>query len=112
MGYILHNAIVVTSWKSELIIKAASVAEKTGLQVIGPSDEVVNGYRSLLICPDGSKEGWEESNAGNDRREYFKKWMNEQRYKDGSSAIEWVEIAYGSDDKTAVIVDSAFEEMI
>lgn len=108
MGYMRHNAIVVTSWKEEAIKNAAAMAEKIGLRVLSQSEEVMNGYRSLLVCPDGSKEGWEESDRGEEKRGEFKKWLNEQRYEDGSSALEWVEIAYGSDDATAEIVAHAW----
>ena len=103
-----HNAIVVTSWKEETTKEAAAMAEKIGLLVLRQSEEGVNGYRSLLICPDGSKEGWDESDRGDKKREEFKKWLNEQRYEDGSSLLEWVEIAYGSDDATAEIVNHAW----
>ena len=56
MGYMKHNAIVVTSWKEIAIKEAAAMAEKIGLLALSQSEEVVNGYRSLLVCPDGSKE--------------------------------------------------------
>jgi hypothetical protein len=49
MGYMRHNAIVVTSWKESAIKKASAMAEKIGLQIISQSEEVVNGYRSLLV---------------------------------------------------------------
>jgi hypothetical protein len=32
---------------------------------------VMNHYQSIVLAPDGSKEGWEESDTGNDRRRYF-----------------------------------------
>lgn len=108
MGYMRHNAIVVTSWKGQAITEASALARRFGLQVIGPSDEVVNGYRTLLVCPDGSKEGWIESNAGDDARKHFKKWLDEQRFEDGSTSLEWAEIAYGSDDKNAEIIAHAW----
>lgn len=108
MGYMRHNVIVVTSWKEEAIADAAATARRIGLQVLGPSDEVVNGYRSLLVCPDGSKEGWAESDAGDDKRKHFRRWLNEQRYEDGSTSLCWAEIAYGGDDENAEIIDHAW----
>lgn len=103
MGYIRHNAIVVTSWDGGHMDVAAEEAKKLGLQVLGPSEEATNGYRSLLVCPDGSKEGWEESNAGDANRAEFCKWMDEHRFEDGSTCLEWVEISYGSDDREAAV---------
>lgn len=103
MGYIKHHAIVVTSWKSEAIEEAVEKAAGLSLQVLGPSDPVVNGYRSILVCPDGSKEGWDESDLGDKRRAAFKTWLMSTRYDDGSGPLEWAEIAYGNDDEAAEI---------
>jgi len=103
VGYIRHNAIVVTSWDEALIEAAACRARNIGLTVLGPSAEATNGYRTMLVCPDGSKEGWEESDQGDHERESFRDWMNEQRYEDGSTSLHWAEIAYGSDDADATV---------
>ena len=109
MGYMRHNAIVVTSWSEVSIVAAAQKANELGLQVLGPSDSVINGYCSLLICPDGSKESWLDSNVGEDRREAFRAWLDGQKYDDGSTNLEWVEIAYGDDDRSANVVHTAWE---
>ena len=103
MGYIRHNAIVVTSWNAAMIEAAACRARNMGLTVLGPSAEAMNNYRTLLVCPDGSKEGWEESDQGDQRRITFRDWLNEQRYEDGSTRLHWVELAYGSDDANATV---------
>ena len=109
MGYIRHNAIIVTSWADGAIEAAADFADDLGLQVIGPSEKSMNRYRSLLVCPDGSKEGWEESRRRDSLRLAFRHWLNAQRYEDGSSPFEWVEVAYGSDDANAEIVIHAWD---
>lgn len=108
MGYMRHNAIVVTSWKAEAIEAAACRARNLGLTVIVQNEEAINGYRTLLVCPDGSKEGWNESDQGDKQRSDFRDWMNTQRYEDGSSNLEWVEISYGSDDRTAKVEATAW----
>jgi hypothetical protein len=108
MGYIRHNAIVVTSWHSDATKAAAQQARDIGLLVLGPSDKAVNGYSTMLACPDGSKEGWIESNTGDRQRKAFRDWLETQRFEDRSSNLEWVEIAYGSDDREATIVASAW----
>ena len=104
MGYIRHNAIIVTSWNEKAIESAVEKAREIGLQILGPSNQATNGYRSILVCPDGSKEGWEESDQGDQRRAKFRDFLN----GDGSTNLDWVEIAYGSDDQKASIVDHAW----
>ena len=108
MGYIRHNAVIVTTWEDAEGV--AAEGRRLGLQVIGPSDEVINGYRTMLVCPDGSKEGWADSDAGDDAREQFKTWLRTQRHSDGSSWLEWAEIVYGSDDGKATVLDDAWRE--
>lgn len=110
MGYIRHNAIVVTSWSAAAIDAAASRAREIGLTVLGPSESVVNGYRTLLVCPDGSKEGWEDSNLGDKRRDAFSSWLYSHRHSDESSPFEWVEIHYGSDDGLANVERHAWSK--
>jgi len=109
MGYIKHNAIIVTSWKDTAILEAAKQAKTFGLTILGPGEEAVNDYRTLLVCPDGSEEGWDESNRGDQRRELFREWLDAQAYEDGSTALEWVEVVYGSDDAEATIVANAWD---
>ena len=103
MGYIRHNAIVVTSWKREAVEAAVAEARRIGLEVIGPSAEVINGYSSALICPDGSKEGWWDSSEGDEKRAMFREWTETLRHEDGSSPLEWCEVAYGNDDRNATV---------
>lgn len=107
MGHIRHNAIVVTTFDEIAIQEAVTVARHIRLQVLGPSVEVLNGFYSLLICPSGSAIGWHDSIVDLDKRGRFKGWLNHQRHGDGSSALEWVEIAYG-DDKTVEVVAHAW----
>jgi hypothetical protein len=108
MGYMKHNAILVTTWSGEHIEAAAAQAKELGLQVLGPSAKVVNAFRSLLVCPDGSKEGWQGSDEGDARRAGFREWLRSQTYDDDSSPIEWVEFSYGNDDSEACIVGSTW----
>jgi len=109
MGYIRHNAIVLTGWNEESISAAAEKARGLGLQVLGPSDAVINEYRSILVCPDGSKEGWAESDIACGQRLEFKLWLcTTMCYEAGSSKLEWVEVSYGSDDETAEIETHAW----
>lgn len=107
MGYIQHNAIVVTCHDSDSAMIVANKARGILLTVIGPSERVINGYCTLLICPDGSKEGWQESDLGNERREMFKLWLREN----GDNLYpEWVEIQYGHDDARSEVIEDAWSD--
>jgi hypothetical protein len=103
MGYIRHHAIIVTCWSGESLGEARDAALRLGCAVTNIPDEVVNGYVTFAIIPDGSKEGWAESDEGDTRRERFKDWLMVNLYEDGSSRYEWVEVVYGHDDHTAEV---------
>lgn len=108
MGYMRHNVIVATSWNDALIDRAATFARNLGLTVIGPSAPLVNGYRTMTVCPDGSKEGWPESDAADEKREKLRAFLNGERYEDGSTSIEWFEAMFGGDDACVEIADHAW----
>lgn len=59
----------------------------------------MNLTRTLLVCPDGSKEGWEESDAFDAKRSEYIEYLN----SDNSSSLSWVALSYSSDDRDAKI---------
>lgn len=95
MGFILHHAIVVTCWNSKHIEQAHELAVSGGLNPTEITPAVVNGYRSFMIPPDGSKEGWEQSDEGDERRNVWIAAMYEMRH---DNYCEWAELSYGLDD--------------
>jgi hypothetical protein len=103
MGHIVHHAIVVTSWDDALIERAHAKAVRLGCYVSKVTETAINDFRSFLIAPDGSKSGWEDSDNGDAQRNAFVVWAKRQRYEDGSSALEWVEIEYGTDNREAKV---------
>lgn len=107
MGYMRHHAIVVTSWDSDLIEKAHKAASDSFPWVSPVSEAGVNDYQSFFIPPDGSKEGWDSSDLGDSRRAGYVRWLDSQRYEDGSTALDWVEVQFGDDNyQTAIVNDS------
>ena len=54
----------------------------------------VNGYLSFAVLPDGSKEGWDEAEAGERARDAIVAELRRWVYDDGSSPVEWVEVEY------------------
>jgi hypothetical protein len=112
MGYIRHHAIVVTG--GEYGPLPISIAHKRAVEMFG--DQVssmivgcVNSYQTFVIGPDGSKEGWPESDEGDERRKAFKAFMDSRRYEDGSSVCSWVEVQYGDDNLKTKIVSHSDE---
>ena len=58
MGRITHHAIVVTSWRDEAIESAHAYATEVFAYVTPIIESRINGYKTFLIPPDGSKSGW------------------------------------------------------
>ena len=110
MGYIRHHAIVVTSWDENAINTAHEKADELfGEAVSDVVQSQWNGYRSFLIPPDGSNEGWTESDAGDIARERFKDFLRSKAFvhEDGSSPLAWIEIMYGDEAGEVGIVANA-----
>jgi hypothetical protein len=91
MGYVAHHAIVVSSWKAEHIGIAHSVAEGLGM-LVSPIRADEFGTHHFAVFPDGSKEGWEGSDVGDQRRH-----MLIEGLRDPALFVEWAEVMYGPD---------------
>jgi len=97
MGYMRHHAIIVTSWKDEAVKGAQKEALKHFSHVSEIVESPINRYSSFFIAPDGSKEGWEPSDKGDDSRNTFISYLNSLCHEDGSSPLDWAELFYGDD---------------
>lgn len=111
MGYIRHHAIVVTGtdWGETTIYEAHYRAEEIfgGELVSDVVSAEMNGYFSFFVAPDGSKEGWSTSNGYDSLRDHFIGWLEEQRYGDRSSPLDWVEVQFGDGEwETKIVRDS------
>lgn len=98
-----HHAIICTSWQAEGLARAHAEAERLGLQCSPISDKVL-GTASFCVFPDGSKEGWDESDAGDRRRDAFVAWLRDHWRDDeepepegGSCYVTFAEVQYGDD---------------
>lgn len=98
MGYVAHHAIVATSWQDGAAQKLADYAESIGAEAL-VGKERTNGYRTVCITPDGSKEGWQTSADGDEQRRQVIEWLRSH----DSLYFEWVEVRYGNDDGGATI---------
>lgn len=104
MGDVRHDAIIVTSWNADRLKEAQVEAIKCGLAVSFFVAGKMNGYVSFLVAPDGSKEGWQESDAGDANRSAFVEWLDCQVFEDGSSKLDWVEVRYSDPNGAPSIV--------
>jgi hypothetical protein len=95
MGYIKHDAIIVTSFKSEHADEARKEAIGIGLITTPLVKSEMNGYVTFLIVPDGSKEGWADSDKGEQQRAQWKAWATSNA---GRLFIDWVHVEYAGDD--------------
>ncbi|HSN16443.1 MAG TPA: hypothetical protein VLT61_17545 [Anaeromyxobacteraceae bacterium] len=95
MGTVHHHAIIVTTWDKAGAEAAHDEARRIFSDVTDICEASVNGYLTFFIPPDGSKEGWGPSDAGDERRDRFCEWLHAQRYEDGSNRFAWVEVGYG-----------------
>ena len=96
MGWIVHHAIIVTTFSDSDIQRAHEEARRVFQgYVTDVIESPINGYRSFFIPSDGSKEGWPDSDAGDARRAQFHAWITAQAYEDGSNSFDVVEVAYG-----------------
>lgn len=98
MGYIRHHAIIVTTFDESLVKEAHEMARQVFASVSEILQSQVNSYYSFFIPPDGSKEGWRESDLGDSQRKTFMDWCDSKALDDKSNSICAVEIRYSDDD--------------
>lgn len=112
MGYMRHHAIIVTSWSERIIEAHQKALEIFGDWEVTPIQRTrVNVYDTFFIGPDGSKEGWEDSDAGDRRRDEFVAWLDTQRYDDHSTWLKWAVVQYG-DDAGVALIDAHSDEPV
>jgi hypothetical protein len=108
MGYMRNHLIIVSSHSEDKVnnvrLKALEIFKDTwntrfsqmvGNVVASP----LNGESSFVIFPDGSKEGWEDSDIGDNYRADFISYVEGQKYDDGSNSLRYAEIFYADDEK-------------
>lgn len=110
MGYLRRHAIIVTGddYNDSKDIKEAHKKAESIFPWVSPiSPPHTNGERSFFIPPDGSKEGWHESEQGDKRRDEFISYLRGQ-----TSSLAWVEVCYAEDnpDTRVTRASDIFEE--
>lgn len=97
MGVENNNAVVATTYDKKEIARVRKwvdeLPEMKSLFLFGA--EEINGKTTVVMVPDGSKEGWAESDAGDRLRDCFVKELEKANYDDGSNPWDFVEVGYG-----------------
>lgn len=91
MGYIRHHAIIVTHWDFDKIVDMHRFATLCNLNPTRIM-ESHNNFKTFFIPPDGSKEGWPDSNHADQERKRFKQFLRKRH-----NYADWTEISYGGD---------------
>jgi hypothetical protein len=73
-----------------------SLPEKWRPLVVGPIASVVNDDYTFFFAPDGSKEGWADSDDGDRYRQQFMD-LFAWKYDDGSTPFDVIAVRFGSD---------------
>lgn len=114
MGYALHHVIIVIGadmgsrdWMAEAHERASAIGLRPTPLVRAP----INAYRSFMVPPDGSNEGWAESDEGNEKRVAFVNWLDDARYEDGSTPLKWAEVAIGDDSECETEVTDSWQDI-
>jgi hypothetical protein len=98
MGLMQHNVVVATTWHQERFAEAAQwlsnlPTEDARFYMIGPP--MMNREATIVLLPDGSKEGWADSDEGDERRRIFVSFLKTHDYEDGSSPWKFVDVSFG-----------------
>lgn len=112
MGTIKHHAIVVTTYEYGVALRIRDKAEEIFRNKFnGPADSdaenmitsiasgIANEQYSLMIAPDGSKEGWGASNRADEAREELIGYLR-------TVCCDFIEILFGGDNDIEEIVSS------
>lgn len=96
MGTMNHNAIIASTWSKERADNfQAWINKHLNPDLVLRSLPQVNDYQTFVFVPDGSKEGWEDSDTADGLRDLLVERLAQDDYEDGSSPWDWVEVGFG-----------------
>jgi hypothetical protein len=96
MSQRLHHAIIVSSDIPSSLKEAYHEAMRIfGTGISGIHYHKYNGGASFYIPPDGSSEGWAESQAGDTRRDEYLEFLAALRARE--AWVQWVEVRWADE---------------
>jgi hypothetical protein len=101
-----HNVTVITKIRTKILelIKLNMEASNASKLVGEPVESLINNYFTLVVYPDGSKEGHETSEDGDILRKKIISYLDEHNRTQSDSSVSYMEFFYGADDGTAKIL--------
>jgi len=76
MGYMLHHAIIITGTNIDHLGIVRTFAINKGNHCSETVKGTINDQFSFFVAPDGSKEGWNESDEADLSRKYLKDFLD------------------------------------
>jgi hypothetical protein len=95
MGYLAHRALIVTGDHKQIVEAHAKAVELCSDLVSSIVPGRVNGDSSFMVAPDCSKEGWADSERGDEERTAMTEWLESTRQR---LWLDWVVVRFGGDD--------------
>jgi hypothetical protein len=131
MGYHKHDVVVVTMWRASRALREHSddpdeaaytweeailaLREKMGVDgklLVGPIEaSPLNDYVTYVLVPDGSKEGWADSERFDGWRERLLEICRTHCYGDGSG-LDYVAVRFGGDDPEMARVEESTQDRL
>lgn len=95
MGIINHDCVIATSWDNSSVLELDRLAKAANIGPLVITERNQFGDQTVMLPPDGSKEGWPDSGEGDNMRDAFVKLIKTFDYEDGSNPFKWVEVSFG-----------------
>lgn len=112
MGYMAHHTVIVTA--DDYVLDEQYLPDVDGFRanlpdewqqlVTGPHQAIVNGYVTWMFLPDGSQEGWDTSDEGDEYRQQFAD-LFAIRHEDESTPFDVVVVRFGGDEPEKMHVE-------
>lgn len=94
MGLIQHNAMIATTLSVEEFSRVRLAIEaRDDRDLFTFNQTKINAYHTIIIPPDGSKEGWDDSDAGDSRRQWLIELIQQGPYIGGY--WDYVDVSFG-----------------
>ena len=106
MGYYRSHTIAITSVFQDDVKEAHAKAKEIfdNQMVTEIISGTTNAQDSFFVAPDGSKEGWDESDKQDDNRKALIDWIDAHNDKKGCSYIQYVEMYFADDNEMCEIL--------